>query len=144
MSLGRKIYYTLNSGKNPKFVYYIKNAVRQAWPKAWLNVDKELAKLDSRPDRDYILQRVDYYCQLTKDTPYDRKAWEEQAIEIGKQPMTSQSVYYYDALEFSRWFDQKKRWIPLFLRWTYCRRLCNLIGNSPNLSQPFGIMWISD
>jgi hypothetical protein len=28
--LGRKIYYTLNSGKNPKYIYYIKNAIRQA------------------------------------------------------------------------------------------------------------------
>ena len=66
--IGRKIYYTLNSGKNPKYIYYIKNVIRQAWPKAWLNLDKELAKLEQRPDKDYIMQRVDYYCQLLADT----------------------------------------------------------------------------
>ncbi len=109
--IGRKLYYTLNSGKNPKFVYYIKNAIRQAWPKAWLNLSKELAKVDRRPDKDYILQRADYYCRLTADTPYDRDEWERQAVELGRQPMTSQSVYYYDALEIARWFPQQLRWI---------------------------------
>ena len=111
--LRRKIFYTLHSGKNPKFIYYIKNVIRQAWPKSWLNsqLDKELAKLDQRPDKDYILQRVDYYCKLLAETPYDHEEWQRQAIEIGQQPMTSQSVYYYDALEYARWFDQHLRWI---------------------------------
>ncbi len=111
--LSRKIYYTLNSGKNPKFVYYIKNVIRQAWPKSWLNsrLEKVLAELDQRPDKDYILQRVDYYCKLLADTPYDREEWLRQAVEIGQQPMTSQSVYYYDALEYSRWFNQHLKWI---------------------------------
>lgn len=111
--LNRKIYYTLNSGKNPKYVYYIKNVIRQAWPKKWLNsqLDKELAKLETRPDKDYILKRVDYYCRLLADTPYDHDEWQRQAVEIGSQPMTSQSVYYYDALEYARWFDQHLRWI---------------------------------
>ena len=109
--IGRKLYYTLNSGKNPKFVYYIKNAIRQAWPKTWLNLDKELAKLDRRPDRDYIMQRVDYYCRLTASTPYDHAEWARQSVELGRQPMTSQSVYYYDALEIARWFPQQLRWI---------------------------------
>ena len=111
--LARKVYYTLNSGKNPKYIYYIKNAVRQAWPKSWLNsqLEKELAKLDARHDKDYIMQRVDYYCKLLPSTPYDHEEWLRQAVEIGKQPMTSQSVYYYDALEYSRWFDQRLKWI---------------------------------
>lgn len=112
-SLSRKIYYTLNSGKNPKFVYYVKNVIRQSWPKSWLNsrLEKELAKLDQRPDKAYILQRTDYYCKLLADTPYNHEAWQQKAIEIGKQPMTSQSVYYYDAMEYARWFDQHLRWI---------------------------------
>ena len=111
--LSRKIYYTLHSGKNPKFVYYIKNVVRQAWPKSWLNsrLPRVLATLDGRPDKDYILGRVDYYCRLLSTTPYDRAEWERQAVELGRQPMTSQSVYYYDAMEIARWFDQHQRWI---------------------------------
>ncbi|MGX8695659.1 MAG: glycosyl transferase family 90 [Prevotella sp.] len=112
-SLSRKIYYTLNSGKNPKFVYYIKNVIRQKVPKAWLNkrLDQELAKLDSRPDKEYIMQRVNYYCKLLPTMAYDREQWQQEAIEIGRQPMTSQSVYYYDALEYARWFDQHLKWI---------------------------------
>ena len=111
--LKRKIYYTLHSGKNPKFVYYAKNFVRQAWPKSWLNsrLEHELSKLEQRPDKEYIRQRVDYYCKLTADTPYDREAWEREAVELGRQPMTRQSVYYYDAMEYARWFDQRLRWI---------------------------------
>jgi hypothetical protein len=111
--IGRKMYYMFNSGKNPKFVYYIKNVIRQKWPKSWLNaqLDKELAKLDGHPDREYILKRVAYYCKLRADSQYDREEWARQAIEIGKQPMTRQSVYYYDALEYARWFNQHLKWI---------------------------------
>lgn len=112
-SLSRKIYYTLNSGKNPKFFYYLKNIIRQAWPKGWLNsqLEKELSLIETRPDKDYILKRVAFYCRLTNETPYDHKKWQQEAIEIGKQPITRQSVYYYDAMEFARWFDQYLKWI---------------------------------
>lgn len=109
----RKLYYTLHSGKNPKFVYYLVNFVRQAVPKPLLNamLDRELRKLDRRPDKEYILQRVDYYCRLTAETPYDREAFLKASTELRHTKKTGASVYYYDALEFSRWFDQSLRWI---------------------------------
>ena len=39
-----------------------------------------------------------------------RKAWEMKRDQRNWE-MWLQGMYYYDALEFSRWFDQKKRWI---------------------------------
>lgn len=113
-SLRRKIYYTFNSGKNPKFIYYIKNLVKQALPKSCLRMQlrKELASLDSRPDKDYILERVDYYCKLlTGGSSFDRRQWDNEAVEIGRQQKTKQSVYFYDAMEYGRWFDQRLKWI---------------------------------
>lgn len=111
--LKRKFYYTFHSGKNPKFIYYLVNFVRQAVPKPLLNamLDHELLKLDSRPDKKYILSRVDYYCRLTAETPYDREAFLKASTELRHTKKTGASVYYYDALEFSRWFNQSLRWI---------------------------------
>ena len=82
--LKRKFYYTFHSGKNPKFIYYLVNFVRQAVPKPLLNamLDHELRKLDSRPDKEYILSRVDYYCRLTAETPYDREAFLKASTEL--------------------------------------------------------------
>ena len=111
--LKRKFYYTFHSGKNPKFIYYLVNFVRQAVPKPLLNamLDHELHKLDSRTDKEYILSRVDYYCRLTAETPYDRDAFLNASTELRHTKKTGASVYYYDALEFSRWFNQSLRWI---------------------------------
>ena len=109
----RKLYYTLHSGKNPKFIYYLVNYIRQAVPKPLLHAlfDRELRKLDRRNDREYIMHRVDYYCQLAANTPYDREAFLKASTQLRHTRKTGASVYYYDALEFSRWFDQSLRWI---------------------------------
>lgn len=110
--LGRKIYYALNSGKNPKFAYYLQNIVRQSWPKSWLNarLEVELSKVECA-DKDYILERVDYYCKLMPGNYADDSRWQSESVEIGRQPKTKQTVYYYDAMEYARWFDQQLRWI---------------------------------
>ena len=53
------------NGKNPKFIYYIRAYVMTHIPRALLR--PALSKLDSiieqRADRDYILDRVNYYCK---------------------------------------------------------------------------------
>ena len=109
----RKLYYTFHSGKNPKFIYYIVNYVRQAVPKPLLHakLEGELRKIERRPDKDYILKRADYYCRLTADTPFDREAFLCASTELRHTRKTGASVYYFDALEFARWFKQSLRWI---------------------------------
>lgn len=109
----RKIYYLLHNGKNSNLKFFLKGYLREYTPKIFdqLRLDRILRSLDKRPDKEYILQRVDYYCKLKSNTPYDHKAWDEQAISLRHQPMLPQKVYYFDAMEIARYFDQSLRWI---------------------------------
>ena len=112
MSL-RKIYYKLHSGKNPKLLYYLRAYSRRLMPGGLLRSlrPRLLAEINSRPDRDEILSRADYYCKITPDTDFDREAFRQKSIEIGRQPMTRQKVYYIDSMEYGRYFSPGERWI---------------------------------
>ena len=108
----RKIYYLLHNGKNSNLKFFIKGYLREYTPKffdQW-RLDHILKRLDEHPDKDYILQRVNYYCKLEADTPFDRKAWDEKACCLRDQPMLPQKVYYFDAMEIARFFHQDLRW----------------------------------
>ncbi len=109
----RKLHYLLHSGKNSNLAYYLRAYGREFVPKVFLRMQlkKILATLDARPDRDYILHRVDYYCQLQANSLFDRNAWECKATSLRDQPMTGQKAYYFDAMEYARYFDQSLRWI---------------------------------
>ena len=53
-------------GKNLRFTYLTRCALRSLTPKWWLRhrYDELLASLEARPDRDEILARVDYCNKL--------------------------------------------------------------------------------
>ena len=111
--MNRKIYYLFHSGKNCKFLYYLRSYLREAMPR-WctqIQLKSKLAKLDSRADKAYILERVNYYNKLTPTSPIDATLWNERAVEVCQQPMTNQSTYYHDAMEIARYFDQSMRWV---------------------------------
>ena len=109
----RKIYYLLHNGKNSNLKYFIKSYTREFTPKIFSQVwlEHELQKLYKRPDKDYILERINYYCKLTPELFTNRDDWDTKAICLKDQPITSQKVYYFDAMEFARYFDQNLRWI---------------------------------
>ncbi len=109
----RKIYYLLHNGKNSNLKYFIKSYVREYTPKIFSQVwlEHELQKLYKRPDKDYILERINYYCKLTPELFTNRDIWDAKAIYLKNQPITSQKTYYFDAMEFARYFDQNLRWI---------------------------------
>jgi len=111
--MNRKIYYLFNSGKNCKFVYYLKSYLRKITPRWFTQIQlkSQLAKLDGRTDKDYILERVNYYNKLTPTSPIDSSLWLERAVEVSKQPMTNQSTYYHDAMEIARYFSGKLKWV---------------------------------
>ena len=111
----RKLYYLRHNGKNSNLLYFLKAYLREYTPKCftrWM-LNSELKKLDEREDRDYILKRVDYYNKLTPDSQYNKQDWEKEAVEISRQPMTRQKVYYFDAMEIARYFSGKLKWILL-------------------------------
>ena len=103
----------LHSGKNSNLKYYLRSYLREYTPKKFfqLQLKRELSKLDERADREEVLQRVAYYCKLTRNSVFDRQAWDEKAIALRLQPVTGQKTYYFDAMEYARYFDQSLRWI---------------------------------
>lgn len=100
------------NGKNPKFVYYARAYAKLCMPRCLLR--PRVADLDKilslRPDRDYILDRVDYYCKSTDFTATDHKAWMEASVELGEQKCPRQKVYYLDSMEYARQFPKTCRW----------------------------------
>lgn len=106
MKLRQRLSYTFNSGKNPKFVYYIRSYARSLVPKAWSRsrLDGLLARVNNRPDKDYIMQRVEYYNALSPTSlPSDAPRLRDHKIEENK-------VYYFDTYEYTRYFDDDLRW----------------------------------
>jgi len=70
-----------------------------------------ISEIERREDRDYILDRVDYYCRLDDITHVDRRQWDAEALPTRLQPMTRQKVYYLDAMPVAKYFPpQDKKW----------------------------------
>ena len=107
-NLRRKIF----NGKNPKFVYYAEAFVRMHMPRCLLR--PAVASLDrlfaARDDRDYIMRRVDYYCKGDSYRGVPAEEWERESVAIGSQPKMRQKVYYYDTMEYGRYFPKDARW----------------------------------
>lgn len=93
-------------------LYYVKGFWRTVVPGALCRcrLARTLARLDVRPDREYIQGRVDYYCRLSGLTPLpaDAPALAEHTRK------GANSVYFFDTQEFTRWFDPQLRWEFLF------------------------------
>lgn len=107
-ALKKKIF----NGKNPKFLYYARAYVLNSIPRPLLrpsvkSLDRLLA---ARPDRDYILDRVDYYCKASSYPSADVAEWQASSVTLGRQPMTRQKVYYLDSMEYARHFPPSLRW----------------------------------
>ena len=101
--------YIFHSGKNSKQVYYIRNFLRLCLlPDVWYRSQRNaiLQSLDNRPDKEYILSRVDYYCRLAQETPLSGKA--KRIADFHRKG--HRSVYFFDSYEFVRYFPTALRW----------------------------------
>lgn len=103
-----KLSYILHSGKNNKFVYMSKNYLMQLVPNIFYckRLDNVLGSLAARPDKKYILQRVNYYCKLLPDSHLP-----ENAPNIGKRDKKWHKVYWFDSFECTKWFDSTLHWV---------------------------------
>lgn len=100
------------NGKNPKFVYYAEAYAKLHLPRFVLrprveDLDRELAR---RPDRDHIVDRVNYYCKASAYPGTSHEQWLAQSTELCRQPLTHQKVYYLDSMWLARFFDPHLRW----------------------------------
>lgn len=105
----RKIYYLFHSGKNFKFGYYFKCYMRLLMPRCicrW-RLPRLLKEIEAREDREYIRQRVDYYCQLSEPVGLPDSA--ERLRQAWKR-VCGGNVYQHDTYEFSRFFNPDYRW----------------------------------
>lgn len=130
----RKIYYLFNSGKNSHVTYYLKAYVRQAVPSVFcrMRLGRELRKLNRYPDKGAILQRVDYYCKLTPDSPIDLPLWQQTAVSIKDQPkMRRKKMYYIDIMEYARYFNPVLRWVYRWGDITDLQPLPSLVKSRP-------------
>lgn len=129
----RKIYYLLHSGKNSKLKYYVRSYLREytPWVFSQCRLGRLLREVERRDDRDYIMQRADYYCKLTTDSSYDRRKWDEEAVRLSDQPMTGQKSYYFDAMEYARYFDGSLKWILRHGDITYVPELPIVLKSRP-------------
>ena len=104
----RRLYNIFRSGKNSKFAYYLRGYASLFVP-GWIwrrQRERLLLETDSREDRDYIRQRIDYYCRLTAPRPLPATC-----LRIGEQPLPKkQKVYYFDSKEVTRYFNPSLRW----------------------------------
>lgn len=100
------------NGKNPKFLYYASAFLRTHIPRCLLRprVDRLDDVLARRPDRQHIADRVDYYCRASSYPGTTPGEWLAGSVEIGSQPRPRQKVYWYDSMEFARYFSPRQRW----------------------------------
>ncbi len=104
----KRLNYILHSGKNSKWIYYVRAYVSLLIPTfVWRSqCRKMLQKIDLREDKDYIYQRVDYYCPLNESRPLP-----PSSPTIGQQRIPKkQKVYYFDSREVTRYFNPSLRW----------------------------------
>ncbi len=106
------IQFLLNSGKNPKWVYYLKNTFLCAIPRFIYSFHYKylLNNLEKRSDFQYIIDRVNYYNRLS-DIILTNDA---QMIKENKKQDNMSSVYFYDSQVIAKYFKPALKWFTCF------------------------------
>lgn len=123
-----KLLYKLRSGKNSKFKYYLTNYIRLVTPKILFQtrLERVLSSCSGRADRDYIMERVDYYNRLTGKTKLP-----ESAPKTGDYKPEGQKVYFFDMFQYARWFRQSLKLLLLPGDITYVPELPSIVKSRP-------------
>lgn len=126
-----KLSYIFNSGKNPKWIYFLRSYLIYFLPKSiarW-RLKLILAKAKKRSDWDYICERVDYYNKLSGHV-----ALPANAMTIGEHTLKnkkSSSVYFFDSYEFLRYFPTHYKWLSEFGDVTWVPKYPSLVKSRP-------------
>lgn len=117
-------------GKHVKALYYLRCVGRYLTPRAWCRWRRKrlLRDWERRPDRDYILDRVDYYCKL-QPPPARYDGLEPLAAHRWRPGV--KSVYFFDTYEYTRCFDDRLRWHHLVGDITYVPELPSITKSRP-------------
>ena len=97
--------------KNTKLAYYLRSYWLLLCPKFILRriLRFRLKEIASSAERDYIMERVDYYNKLQDGAtlPADAPMLQEHTLKNKK----CGSVYFFDTYEFTRYFKETFRWM---------------------------------
>lgn len=108
-----RLTYLFNNGKNAKFPYYLKAFSRLAIPSSWLHqrLQRLLDEIESRPDREEIHKRAEYYNKLNTGISTQnegiRYIYPADMPSISDMRPGSQKVYYLDTMEYARYFNPR-------------------------------------
>lgn len=117
--MGDSLLYKLRSGKPPKIFFFLKGYLLMCMPTCFFRLCRKryLAQVETRSDKDYIYQRVNYYNKMRHPVALPDKTFHEHKFgyyifldKIRKfRPSTFHKVYYFDLQDVLRWFSQKLR-----------------------------------
>ena len=64
--------YKLRSGKPPKILFFLKGYLQMCVPNGFYRIRRKeyLKQVETRPDRDYIYERVNYYNKMRYPIKY--------------------------------------------------------------------------
>ena len=106
--------YRLTSGKPSKGSYYVRNVLKKLVPSCLcrMKARRMLKQLEVHPDKEYILDRVNYYNTLTAPFELPAETWHERNGGIYHfldhvdqfKLSTFHSAYYFDFRDAIRWF----------------------------------------
>lgn len=108
--MSNSLIYRLNSGKNNKMLYYIRNYAMLAMPKCLFRnrLKSKIASLKNRSDKEYILDRVNYYNKLQIGTELPA-----HAPKLSEHKLKGKKVYFFDTYRYTRWFPSSLKWLHI-------------------------------
>lgn len=127
--------YILHNGHNSQILYYMRSFARYAVPKSLLHrrLPSLLAEIDARADRDYIRERADYYNKLSSpaDILGGGNCSAPQLSEMTYRQRPRPTAYFFDAYEYTRFFDDSLRWRYLFGDVTHTPEAASIVKSRP-------------
>ncbi len=120
---------SFNTGKNPKWIYYLKSYSSLLIPDYFFQrkLNSKLEKAKQRDDYQKILARVDYYNKLNLN--YDIK--EGVKIKNFKLKDAVNKVYFFDSYEYLRYFNPAFRFSHEFGDITYIPKKPSILKSRP-------------
>lgn len=104
--------YKQKNGKSSKIPYTMAGIGRLVYPNLLLRLrrDNILNTINTREDRQYINDRVEYYNKLNNKSTLAEDSRHLSELSLLKE----QSAYFFDSYEYIRWFDPSLKWSYLF------------------------------
>lgn len=82
--MGDSLLYKLRSGKPPKIFFFLKGYLLMCMPTCFFRLCRKryLAQVETRSDKDYIYERVNYYNKMRHPLPYRIKPFTNISLGI--------------------------------------------------------------